>query len=49
MEPLNHRTIEPLNQKSQIAQEYGLLPADARQQKDLDIFTIKILFEFKHT
>ena len=28
-------TIEPLNQKSQksqIAQEYGLLPADARQQ-----------------
>ena len=27
MEPLNHRTIEP-----KIAQEYGLLPADARQQ-----------------
>ena len=26
-------TIEPLNQKSKIAQEYGLLPADARQQK----------------
>ena len=25
-------TIEPLNQKSQIAQEYGMLPADARQQ-----------------
>ena len=25
---LNHWTIEPLNQKSQIAQEYGLLPAD---------------------
>ena len=25
-------TMEPLNQKSQIAQEYGLLPADARQQ-----------------
>ena len=24
--------IEPLNQKSQIAQEYGLLPADAGQQ-----------------
>ena len=24
--------MEPLNQKSQIAQEYGLLPADARQQ-----------------
>ena len=32
IEPLNHRTIEPLNQKSQIAQEYGLLPTDARQQ-----------------
>ena len=26
-------TMEPLNQKSQIAQEYGLLPADARQQQ----------------
>ena len=25
-------TIEPLNQKCQIDQEYGLLPADARQQ-----------------
>ena len=25
-------TMEPSNQKSQIAQEYGLLPADARQQ-----------------
>ena len=25
-------TIEPLSQKSQIAQKYGLLPADARQQ-----------------
>ena len=25
--------MEPLNEKSQIAQEYGLLPADARQQK----------------
>ena len=25
-------SIEPLNQKSQIAQEYGLLPADAWQQ-----------------
>ena len=24
--------MEPSNQKSQIAQEYGLLPADARQQ-----------------
>ena len=24
--------MEPLNEKSQIAQEYGLLPADARQQ-----------------
>ena len=32
MELLNHRTMEPSNQKSQIAQEYGLLPADARQQ-----------------
>ena len=32
IEPWNHRTIEPSNQKSQIAQEYGLLPADARQQ-----------------
>ena len=29
---LNNRTMEPWNQKSQIAQEYGLLPADARQQ-----------------
>ena len=29
----NHGTIEPLNKKSQITQEYGLLPADARQQK----------------
>ena len=26
-------TIEPLNEKSQIAQEYGLLPADAWQQQ----------------
>jgi len=25
--------MEPWNEKSQIAQEYGLLPADARQQK----------------
>ena len=25
--------MEPLNQKSQMDQEYGLLPADARQQK----------------
>ena len=25
--------MEPLNKKSQIAQEYGLLPADARQQQ----------------
>ena len=25
-------TIEPLNKKSQIAQEYGLWPADAQQQ-----------------
>ena len=24
--------MEPLNKQSQIAQEYGLLPADARQQ-----------------
>ena len=24
--------MEPLNEKSQVAQEYGLLPADARQQ-----------------
>ena len=30
---IEHRTMEPLNEKSQIAQEYGLLPADARQQK----------------
>ena len=27
--------MEPLNQKSQIAREYGLLPADARQQLEL--------------
>ena len=33
IEPWNHWTIQPSNQKSQIAQEYGLLPADARQQK----------------
>ena len=32
IEPWNHGTIEPSNQKSQIAQEYGLLPANARQQ-----------------
>ena len=32
IEPWNHGTIEPLNEKSQIAQEYGLLPADARKQ-----------------
>ena len=29
---LNHSTIEPLNQKSQIAREYGLLPADTNCQ-----------------
>ena len=29
---IEHRTMEPLNEKFQIAQEYGLLPADARQQ-----------------
>ena len=28
----SHRLIEPLNKKSQIAQEYGLWPADAQQQ-----------------
>ena len=28
---IEHRTTEPLNEKSQIAQEYGLLAADARQ------------------
>ena len=32
---IEHRTMEPLNEKSQIAQEYGLLPADARQQQRL--------------
>ena len=32
IEPWNHGTIEPSNQKSQIAQEYGLLPANARLQ-----------------
>ena len=32
MEPWDHGTIEPSNQKSQMDQEYGLLPADARQQ-----------------
>ena len=32
IEPWNHRTIEPLNQKSQMDQEYSLLAADARQQ-----------------
>ena len=31
-EPWNHGTIEPLNQKSQMDQEYSLLAADARQQ-----------------
>ena len=30
--------MQPLNEKSQIAQEYGLLPADARQQLYLFIF-----------
>ena len=34
---IEHRTMEPLNEKSQIAQEYGLLPADARQQLPRDI------------
>ena len=29
--------MEPLNEKSQIAQEYGLLPADARQQLPRDV------------
>ena len=29
---LNNRTMVPWNQKSRITQEYGLLPADARQQ-----------------
>ena len=33
----SHRLIEPsnLNEKTQIAQEYGLLPADARQQSSV--------------
>ena len=39
MEPWDHGTIEPLNETSQIAQEYGLLPAVARQQQvDLNSF-----------
>ena len=29
---VDDRTMEPWNEKSQIAEEYGLLPADARQQ-----------------
>ena len=29
---IDDRTMEPWNEKSQIAEEYGLLPADARQQ-----------------
>ena len=33
MEPWNHLTIQPLSQKSQMDQEYGLLPADPRQQR----------------
>ena len=33
IQPWNHGTMEPSNQKSQMDQEYGLLPADARQQK----------------
>ena len=33
IEPWNNGTIEPPNQKSQMDQEYGLLPADARQQQ----------------
>ena len=32
---MNHGTIEPLNEKSQIAQEYGLLLADVRQQRGI--------------
>ena len=32
IEPWNHGAMEPSNQKSQMDQEYGLLPADARQQ-----------------
>ena len=32
IEPWNHGTFEPSNEKSQIVLEYGLLPADAWQQ-----------------
>ena len=42
----NHGTIEPLNEKSQIAQEYGLLlPADVRQQKAR--YSVKMVAEKK--
>ena len=34
-EPWNHGTMEPSNQKSQVDQEYGLLPADPRQQLEI--------------
>ena len=34
---MNNRTMEPLNEKSQIAQQYGLLPTDARQQRGLEL------------
>ena len=32
IEPWSHGTIQPSNHNSQMDQEYGLLPADARQQ-----------------
>ena len=38
IEPWNHGTMEPSNQKSQIVLEYGLLPADRESQIRLDMF-----------
>ena len=35
IEPWNHGTMEPSNQKSHMDQEYGLLLADARQQIEI--------------
>ena len=35
--------MEPLNEQSQIAQEYGLLPADARQQFIIIIIVLSLL------
>ena len=44
---IEHRTMEPLNEKSQIAQEYGLLPADARSN-DCEILLVSTTRQNRH-